>query len=148
MLKGVLFALPDGSMYGTRGREAPAFVLYTPSPFRNFTHFSKSIRSCLSCLYSHAISVVRTPDTSDTGVDTVDRFVDSLQLLSVGVAQKLSLLQDLDWLHIPNANGLFAAIDVVADNDGVFRRTGRYGELDLGVCGGELGKLRLDEAAE
>lgn len=145
MLKGVLFALPDGSMYGTRGK-ATAFVLYTPTSFRNFTRFSKSIRSCLSYLYSHAISVVRTPDTSDTGVDTVDRLVDSLQLLSVGIAQKFSLLQNLDWLHIPNANSLLAAVDVVANNDGMFRRAGRHGELDLGVGGGELGKLRLDEA--
>lgn len=56
-------------------------------------------------------------------------------------------MEDLVGRHVSHAHGLGEAVDVVADDDGVLAGSGRNGELDLGVGGGELGEKRLDEAA-
>lgn len=89
--------------------------------------------------------MVRGPDASDTLADTLDRLVDTLDLLTAGVAQELGLLQDRCGLHVLDAYRFDAAVDVVADDDGVFPRPRRDGELDLGVALGESGELALDE---
>lgn len=89
--------------------------------------------------------MVGGPDASYTLADALDRLVDSLDLLTAGIAQKLGLLQDRGGLHVLDAYRLDAAVDVVADDDGVFPRPRRDGELDLGVALGETGELALDE---
>lgn len=89
--------------------------------------------------------MIRRPDASDTLADALDRLVDSLDLLTAGIAQELGLLQDRRGLHVLDAYRLDAAVDVVADDDGMLPWPRRDGELDLGVALGESGELALDE---
>ena len=91
--------------------------------------------------------MVRGPNASHAGLLARHGLVGALQLLSARVPQQLDLLQDLVGRQVPDANGLRPAVDVVAGDDGVLARSGRDGELDLGVGGGELGEEGLDEAA-
>jgi hypothetical protein len=79
-------------------------------------------------------TVIRTPYTSDAFVDTPDRFCDSFQLLAAGISQKLGLLQYLLLLQVPNADCLFAAIDIVPNYNRVFSRSWRNSHFDLRVC--------------
>jgi len=82
--------------------------------------------------------MVRTPYASYTLVDALDRLVHSLQLLTTGVPEQLRLLEDLEGLHIPNADSLLAAVDILANDNGVFSWSGGDGDLDLGMRGREL----------
>jgi len=100
-----------------------------------------------AALYLDTVAVIRTPYTSYTLVDALDWLMRPLQLLAAGVSEQLHLLQDLERLHVSNADGFLTAVDVMADDDGVFPRSWRYRDLDLGVFGRELWKLRLDESA-
>lgn len=69
-----------------------------------------------------------------------------LELLSVGIAQQLDLLENLVGFHVAYANRLLLAVDVVSDGYWVLRGTRGDCEFDLGVGGGELGEEGLDEA--
>jgi len=100
-----------------------------------------------AALYLDTVAVIRTPYASYTLVDALDRLMRPLQLLAAGVSEQLHLLQDLERLQVSNADGLLTTVDVMADDDGVFPRPWRYRDLDLGVFGRELWKLRLDEGA-
>lgn len=120
--------MPPPMLYGTF-----VFLLLHPFPRRR--------------LHAHAVAVVGTPDTSDTGAVAGHGLDDPPQLLAVRVAQGLGLAEDLHGLHVLDAEGYLAAVDEVADDDGVLRRSGGDGELDLGVGGGEPRELGLDEAA-
>lgn len=91
--------------------------------------------------------MVRRPDASDGRVDTGDGLVGALEFLAAGVAQQLGLLEDLVRLHVADAHGLLAPVDVLRDEHGVLGRAGGDGELDLRVGGGEFGEEGLDEAA-
>lgn len=91
--------------------------------------------------------MVRGPDATDTGVDTAHGLCEFLVLLARCVAQQLGLLQDLVGVQVAHTDGTLPAGDIVADNEGVARRPRRNGELDLGVFGGELLELLLDEQA-
>lgn len=97
--------------------------------------------------YSNALAVIRRPDTSDALLRAQDWLVRLPQLLATGITQQLDLLHDLERRQISYANWLLASVDIVSNNDGMFARAGRDGELDLGVGGGELGEEGLDEAA-
>lgn len=88
----------------------------------------------------------RRPDASYTGLRARDRLVCLLQLLSTGVPQQLDLLQNLIWRHVPHANRLGLAVDVVAGDHGVAAGSGGDGEFDLGIGFGEFGEEGLDEA--
>lgn len=102
----------------------------------------------LSCrLHRHSVAVVRTPDTSDTGVLAGYGLPDPLELVAVGVAQRLGVLQDLQGLQVLHAEGSRPSVDVVADNVGVVGGLRGDGDLDLRVGGGELGQLRLEKTA-
>lgn len=98
-------------------------------------------------LYRHALAVVGTPDATDALVYTRDGLVDPLDLVPAGVAEQLRLLQDLQRVHVLDADGLLVAVDVVADEDGVFPRSGRDDEFDLGIQRREPAELGLDEGA-
>jgi hypothetical protein len=89
--------------------------------------------------------VERIPDTSDTLVDTLDGLCDLFQLVAAGVAQELGLLHDLLFLQAADADGLFTAVDVCALDDGVFARTRRDGDFDLGVCAGKGWEIVFEE---
>ena len=122
-------------------------------PLSSFVCFSEIIdpypqqqqSAATEALNLHAVAVVRRPDASDGGVDTLDGLVDTLELLTAGVAQQLGLLENGQGLHVAHADGLCAAVDVVSDEHGVLGGSGRHVELDLGMGGGELGEEGLDE---
>jgi len=94
-----------------------------------------------------AVSMVRTPYASDTLVDTRHRLAVLLGLLSARVPEDLCPLEYLGGIHVLDALGHLLAVDVVADDDGVFPGPGRDGHLDLGVRLGEGGEEGLEEGA-
>jgi hypothetical protein len=89
--------------------------------------------------------VERIPDTSDTFVDTLDGLGDLFQLVAAGVAQEFGLLHDLLFLQTAYTDGLFAAVDICALDDGVFARARRDGDFDLGVCAGKGWEIVFEE---
>ena len=100
-----------------------------------------------SSSYRRTPAVVRTPEASDGFFDTSDGLIGAFHLLPAGVAQQLDFLQDLQGVHVLDADGLLAAVDVVADEHGVPPRPRRHREFDLRVLRRELGELRPDEGA-
>ena len=98
-------------------------------------------------LYSDSTTVVWTPDSSDTVVDTLHWLSDLLELLSASIPQELSLLHDLPWLQVSDTNCFLAPIDVVAFDDRVLARTWGNVDFDLGVLPREFGKGGLEEGA-
>lgn len=89
----------------------------------------------------------RTPHASDALVQTPHRLRDLLQLLSIRIAQQQRLVQNLIRVHVSHTDGLFAAIDVLAFDDGVFVRTRRYGDFDAGVFFRKCREFGLEEVA-
>lgn len=89
----------------------------------------------------------RIPDTSYTLVHTLDGLCDLSQLFAASITQELGLLHNLFLLQAAYANGLFAAVDICALDDGVFARTRRDGDFDLGVGAGKGWKIVLEESA-
>lgn len=87
------------------------------------------------------------PDTSDRVVDRLHWLGLGSELLSVGVSQQNSLLQNRVWLEIAHANGLLAAIDVGALDDWMLVWAWRNGDFDGWVGFGELWELVADEEA-
>jgi hypothetical protein len=87
----------------------------------------------------------RIPDTSDTLVDTLDGLCNLSQLVAAGVAQQFGLLHDLLFLQAANADGLFAAVDICALDDGVFAWARRDGDFDLRVCAGKGWEVVFEE---
>ena len=79
------------------------------------------------------------PYTSYALVDALHRLPDSLQFLSTGIAQYLSLLQNLFLLHVLDAHDDLLAVDVVAPDDWVMIRSWCNMNLDLGILFGEGG---------
>lgn len=92
-------------------------------------------------------TVVRTPDTSNTLVDTLNWLGNPLQLLSARIAQQLCLLQHLFLLQVSHADCLLAAVDVVADYYWVFSWSRGNGHFDLGIRGCELGEGVAEKGA-
>lgn len=115
-----------------------------------YSYCYKTLRHMHTLLYSHPhdpeplylqpIPVVRGPYASDGLVDTLHGLGGPPVLLAAAVAEDLGFLEDLIGLHVAHADRLFAAVDVLCDNNGVLGRPRRNGELDLGVGGGELGE--------
>ena len=91
--------------------------------------------------------MIRRPNASNRRVDAANGLPEPLGLLAAGIAQQLRLLEHLQRLHVAHADGLGAAVDVVALQDRVLRRARRDDELDLRVGGGEFGEEGFDEAA-
>lgn len=89
----------------------------------------------------------RTPYASDTLVQALDRLRHSLQLLAVGLLKQFCLLHDLVWGHITDAYRLYAAIDVVALDDGVLAGSRGDCDFDARVLFREGLQLRLEESA-
>ena len=89
----------------------------------------------------------RIPDTSDTLVHALNGLGDLLQLVAAGIAQQFSLLHDLLFLQTAHTDGLFAAVDICALDDGVFAWARRDGDFDLGVCAGKGWEVVLEERA-
>ena len=98
-------------------------------------------------LYSDSTTVVWTPDSSDTVVDTLHWLDDLLVRFSTGISQKLCLLNDLPWLQVSDTNCFLAPIDVVAFDDRVLAWTWGNVDFDLGVLPREFGKGGLEEGA-
>lgn len=95
--------------------------------------------------YRYPASVVRTPNTSHTLVDTLHGLRDPLQLLSARIPQKLRFLHYLTRLHIPYTDDFMASVDVVARYHRMFVWSWRDCYLDLGVGGGKSGEFVLKE---
>jgi hypothetical protein len=91
--------------------------------------------------------VERTPDTSDTLVQTLDLLGLPLELLAARIAQQQGLLQNLVGLHVAHADGFLLSADVFALQDGVVAGSGRDCDFDLGVGAGELFEVGLEEVA-
>ena len=91
--------------------------------------------------------MIRTPDTPNTLIRTHNRFVRLLQPISTRLLQQVCLLHYLILLQVPNANGLLAAVDVVALDDRVTMWSGGYPDLDLWVLGSEGWEGFLEEGA-
>lgn len=89
----------------------------------------------------------RVPDTSYTLVVGLDGLCDLSQLVAAGIAQQLSLLHNLLLLEVAHTDGLFAAVDICALDDGVFAWARRDGDFDLGVCAGKGWEVVLEERA-
>jgi hypothetical protein len=92
--------------------------------------------------------VIRRPNATDTLVDTRDRLLGPLVLLAAVLLQEVRLLEDLLGLEIPHADGLFAAVDEVAFDDGVLVWSRGYADFDLRVLFGEGCKMVLQEGPE
>jgi hypothetical protein len=89
----------------------------------------------------------RTPNTSHTLIQTLNRLRDPLQRLSARVAKQQGFLQNLVGLHVAHANGFLFAADVFAFEDGVAAGSGRDCDFDLGVVAGESLELGFEEGA-
>ena len=89
----------------------------------------------------------RTPDTSDTLVQTLDLLGLPLELLAARIAQQQGLLQNLVGLHVAHADGFLLSADVFALQDGVVDGSGRDCDFDLGVGAGEFFEVGLEEVA-
>jgi hypothetical protein len=89
--------------------------------------------------------VIRRPNATDTFVDTRDRLLSPLVLLAAVLLQEVRLLEYLLGLEVSHADGLFAAVDEVAFNDGVLMWSRRYADFDLRVLFRESCKLILEE---
>lgn len=89
----------------------------------------------------------RTPHAPNTLIQTLHRLRDLLQLLPIRTPQQQRLIQNLMAVHISNADGFFATVDVLAFDDGVFVRSGRDGDFDAGVFFREGGEFGFEEVA-
>lgn len=89
--------------------------------------------------------MVRTPNTSDTLIQTRHGLPDPSQLLPARFLEQRNLREDLLFLHIADADGLFAAVDVVAFNYWVLFWPWGYADFYLWVCGGEGGEGVFEE---
>lgn len=73
--------------------------------------------------YLILVPMERTPHSSDALVQTAHRLRDSLQFLSIRIAEQYCLAQNLVRVHVPYTNGLFATVDIMSRDDRVFVRT-------------------------
>jgi hypothetical protein len=89
----------------------------------------------------------RTPDTSHTLIQTLNRLRDSLERLSARIAKQQGFLQNLVGLHVAHADGFLFAADVFAFHDGVAAGSGGDCDFDLRVVAGESLELGLEERA-
>lgn len=89
--------------------------------------------------------MVWRPNTTHTLVQTCDGLLSPLQLLSAGLLEKVGLLQDLTGLKVSYTDGLLAAVDVEAFDEGVLLGSGRNADLDLRVLAGEGLEVVLQE---
>lgn len=94
------------------------------------------------------IAMVRRPYASDTLVNTLNRLVHPLVDHTSRVPQQLNLVKDLVWVHTSQTHGSVLAVDIMCDDCGMFLWSGRHGNLDLGVTGGELWEMSLKEGAK
>lgn len=91
--------------------------------------------------------MIRRPDTTHALIETAHGLRLSPILLAAGLLQQDHLLQDLIGLHVPHADRLLPAVDIVTAHDGVFFGSRRYPEFDLGVLPCELGEEGLNECS-
>jgi hypothetical protein len=91
--------------------------------------------------------MMRTPNPSNTLVQTPHGLPDPLQLLPIRIPQQRRLLHNLTGLQIPHANRLLSSVDVGTFDDWVFPRARGDGDFDLGVGGCEGGEAMFDEGA-
>ena len=91
-----------------------------------------------SNLNMYPSTMIRTPHAPHTLIKTLHRLRNSSQLLPIRIPQQLRLLQHLLLRQVPYTYRLFASVDISAFYDGVSARPGRYGDFDLGICGGEF----------
>lgn len=91
--------------------------------------------------------MIRTPNTSNTLVDTLHWLRNPLQLLTTCIPEQLRLLQYLLLLEIPNTYSLLSTIDIMPYYDRVSPRPGRNNHLNLGICGGEFRQRIAKEGA-
>jgi hypothetical protein len=91
--------------------------------------------------------VERTPNTSHTLIQTLNRLRNPLQRLSARVAKQEGFLQNLVGLHVAHADGLLFATDVFAFHDRVAAGSGGDCDFDLRVVAGESLELGFEEGA-
>lgn len=77
--------------------------------------------------------MVRRPNTSDTLVDTQNRLLSVLQFLPTCLLEQISLLKDLLWFKVSDANGLLSPIYIMPLNDGMLVRSRRNTDFNLRV---------------
>ena len=71
-------------------------------------------------LYRHSTTVVRTPNSPHTLINTLHGLCRPLQLLPACISQELHLLQDLFPGQVPYTNRFLPSIDVMPCYDWVF----------------------------
>lgn len=98
-------------------------------------------------LHAHAVAVVRRPNASDGVADACDGPVGLLDLFAARVTQEGDLAEDLQAVHVLDADGLGVAVDVVPDEHRVLAGPRGDGELDLRMGGRECGELGFYEGA-
>jgi hypothetical protein len=89
----------------------------------------------------------RTPNTSHTLVQTLNRLRDPLERLSARVAKQQGFLQDLVGLHVAHTDRFLFAADVFAFEDGVAAGSGGDCDFDLRVVAGKSLELGFEEGA-
>jgi hypothetical protein len=97
--------------------------------------------------YRYSATVIRTPYTSHTLVDTLHRLRNPLQLLPARISQQFRLLQYLSGFEIPYADGFMASVDVVPCYHRMPIASRGYGYFDLGIGGSESREFVADESS-
>lgn len=91
--------------------------------------------------------MVWRPDTTHTLVQTGNRLLGALQLVSASILEDHSLLQDVFGLEIAHTDGFLIAVDVLALDHGMLLVSRRNADLDLRVLFRELRKGLSQEGA-
>lgn len=93
------------------------------------------------------MAMIRRPNTSHRLVNTGNRLLRSLVLLSARLLQHVRFHQHLVLLQVSHADRALAAVDVVAFDNRMFARTWGDADFDLRVCGGEGAEVVDEELA-
>jgi hypothetical protein len=136
--------LNDKKIYATQCKPPkPCNICTNPSSY-NSTYQIPSHSKLLNLIL---LPMERTPDTSHTLIQTLNRLRDSLERLSARIAKQQGFLQNLVGLHVAHADGFLFAADVFAFHDGVAAGSGGDCDFDLGVLAGESLELGFEEGA-
>lgn len=91
--------------------------------------------------HPHRSSVIWTPNSSNTLIDTRDWFRNPFQFFSAGISQEFCLLQDLIGRQFSHTDGFLTAVDIVAPYDRMTSWARRHSDFDFRVSTGELRQI-------